>query len=873
MFGWMRWLVVVALLSSCIRSELVHCDDGIACPAGYTCTPNGCRSPEQLDACAELSDGDACRVSGAAGICDQSACVVPNCGNGIVELSEQCDCGDPERPGDPSCNGTYNGGASCSTTCDLPRCGDGVVDPGEVCDDGNAVPGDGCSFDCRSDEHCGNGTVDYFAGEACDDGNTRNRDGCAATCRDEAVTWESSLAMAQLGSRNAMAAAYDAARERIVAFGGTSGGALKNETWEHDGTHWVKRELAMKPSPRTGHAMVYDGARHRIVMFGGVTQLGYVAETWEYDGFVWIQRAPLVSPPARSDHAMAYDAARGRIVLFGGYVAGVGASNDTWEYDGTTWVQVTPAATAPKRFGHVMAYDPVRGRTVLFGGNSGLYDYNGTYEYDGTTWSLRNTDDDPSARSYTSMTFDTRRGHVVLFGGIASDPELGDADTTLGDAFEWDGTLWLPIDTTTSPAARGRHTLVHDSARGWDVVFGGYYMYIDDEGEQFITDWQDLQALSSEWIDLTAAPAVPGSGSASAVAFDSRRGRLVLLKGSETWEHDGHRWIKRTGTTPPSGTALALASDAERGVTVMYGTNAITWEYDGTTWQARTPAAAPPARSLTAMTYDAVRKRIVLFGGRTSSLVVLGDTWEYDGTNWTERTLPASPAPRYGHGLAYDQARQRVVLFGGATAAQKSIETWEYDGATWTQVVTAASPPVRTSPALTYDAARRRIVLFGGFGPTSPLADTWEYDGTTWVAPLFDIAPSAGFALGMAFDTVDEQSLLYAGTGTGEVWRLHTIQQAVGEACAAGVDYDGDGATGCDDDECWGTCSPLCLPDAPTSSCVAEPSCGDTVCEGAENCRNCPGDCALGGTACPSLCGDFECDPTENATSCPGDCF
>lgn len=106
-------------------------------------------------------------------------------------------------------------------------CGDLKKDDGEACDDGNNIDGDGCSFDCKSDESCGNGKVDKpipgnlkdprnedceppgkvdtasgffckanckfaFCGngitdpeidEICDDGNTKGGDGCAADCK------------------------------------------------------------------------------------------------------------------------------------------------------------------------------------------------------------------------------------------------------------------------------------------------------------------------------------------------------------------------------------------------------------------------------------------------------------------------------------------------------------------------------------------------------------------------------------------------------------------------------------------------------------------------------------------------------------------
>ncbi len=44
----------------------------------------------------------------------------------------------------------FDESSRCRTTCVIPRCGDGILDGGEICDDGNNRGGDGCAVDCKS---------------------------------------------------------------------------------------------------------------------------------------------------------------------------------------------------------------------------------------------------------------------------------------------------------------------------------------------------------------------------------------------------------------------------------------------------------------------------------------------------------------------------------------------------------------------------------------------------------------------------------------------------------------------------------------------------------------------------------------------------
>ncbi len=857
------WGLVLVFVASCVQSSSPTCGSQV-CPQGTSCrmltSPDEqiCATPQQVSDCKTVAEGSAC---GSDGWCHDSVCLPIVCGNGRVDL-------------------------------------------GEACDDGNTITGDGtCSGDCSSNETCGNGKVDALKlgsngpepNEQCDDGNHTNGDGCSSSCRTETLRW-APIPTAPPTAVDLPSVAYDAARKRIVMFGGRTFDANLNNipidsTFEWNGSGWGRLATSGGPVARWGAGMVYDSVRRRIVLFAGQgAQPSAFGDTWEWDGKQWRLLTTAHSPPLRGQFGMAYDSRRKVTVIYGGFtplgLSKAAGLDDTWEFDGVDWKQI-PVSGPPKLAGHSLAYDPHRGVIVLAGGVDPTAmtqtPSQDTWEYDGTAWKKIATTA-PTGLWNFGMAYDRISQKLIAYGGQT------DLVTYIAQTYSYDGTTWTTLGQTT-PGTLSGAALVADPLAGRVVMFGGQTTLGTTSAQTWL--WN-----GSSW-SPAAAQFTPTPRMDMGVAYDPLQRVAWMFGGIDAngstnamWSYDGLVWKDATPGTGPQARDLPLmAYDVREQRTVMFGgtepaqTDNDTWLWDGTVWTQVFPTTNPNPREFATLGYDAGRGKVVVFGGTNPMdfRVLYNDAWEWDGTTWAQQTA-TGPDPRAFSTCTYDARAGQLLFYGGISNGAPGVgnvvdtDLWSYNGS-WTQTVPVSAVPARGVNSFQFVGARGSSFVFGGIVPSgNAFGDTWEWTGKDWQLVVTAQEPVARCSQA-AFPSTDGAAMLIFGGNPGacsvgagpptlaDVWELRAVSDSPDEQCDLTVDNDGDGLAGCADPDCWATCTPLCPPGATCNA--SDPHCGDGTCDPArENCRNCPQDC----TTCPGVCGDTFCDPGETAATCPGDC-
>lgn len=296
-------------------------------------------------------------------------------------------------------------------------------------------------------------------------------------------------------------------------------------------------------------------------------------------------------------------------------------------------------------------------------------------------------------------------------------------------------------------------------------------------------------------------PSTPLVRNAHALIYDEHLNKTILFGGADsekvlndTWEFDGERWsLILTNNSPSPRTFPAVTYDSVRKKILLFGGNRVLfgknesdykflndfWIFDGKTWE-QLDAPAPIGRAEASFTFDRQRQKAVLFGGyriENGTMKPLSDTWEWDGKSW-QKMAEGIPSARSGAAIAYDEQHNKVILFGGGIKSGGADETWEWNGKTWKKINSAKTEP-RYNSTMVYDPNRKKIVRFGGWDGKQRVGDTWEFSGKSW-KKLNISSPEARNHTVMVYHHQNKKIVLFGGHNGdfvfGDTWEFSGIR-------------------------------------------------------------------------------------------------
>jgi hypothetical protein len=290
-------------------------------------------------------------------------------------------------------------------------------------------------------------------------------------------------------------------------------------------------------------------------------------------------------------------------------------------------------------------YDASIGRPVLIGGPAPVDSTtrDSVWSWSGSDWELM-TQHGPPSRTNASGAYDGRRRRGIVAGG-AHRPPSGSTWQIAADTWEGDR-VWRRIGDID---ARDHHSMVTDGL-GTVLLFGGIPA---NRSAPWPADTWRLDDRG--WVRIAADG--PAGRGRSALAYDSKRGQVVLFG----------------GVSAPTGPAASQTFLAD------------TWVFEHGRWR-QAADGGPRGRYAHAMVFDERAGLVLMYGGSSAHRNgALTDMWKWDGREWTEiRLTGATPGYRYQPVMIYDRARGTTILYGGLDGPKH--DTWEWNGERWRQV-------------------------------------------------------------------------------------------------------------------------------------------------------------------------------------------
>jgi hypothetical protein len=268
----------------------------------------------------------------------------------------------------------------------------------------------------------------------------------------------------------------------------------------------------------------------------------------------------------------------------------------------------------------------------------------------------------------------------------------------------------------------------------------------------------------------------------------------LSLTGAPAWTQ-----LTPSGTPPSARRYHTAIYDAVRDRMVVFGGNSAGY-YVGDVWALSlsgappwtqlTPTGTPPVgRSDHSAIYDPVRNRMVVFGGYDGSVYFRNDVWalSLSGTPAWTQLIPTGtpPSGRWSHSAIYDPVRDRMVVLEGAYSGS-SGDVWALSLSgtpAWTQLAPTGTPPsARWSHSAIYDPIRDRALVFGGFNGSSYPSDirALSLAGTpTWTQLApTGTPPTARKDHSAIYDSVRDRMLVFGGYASGYPTEVRALSLA-----------------------------------------------------------------------------------------------
>jgi hypothetical protein len=340
-----------------------------------------------------------------------------------------------------------------------------------------------------------------------------------------------------------------------------------------------------------------------------------------------------------------------------------------------------------------------------------------TWRFDGGRWRFV-TLEGPSPRYGASGAYDATRDRVVIFGGRAR-TDAG-SEFNSNETWEFGDGQWTRRVTAQSPPPTASSAMVYDPSRHLTFLYAGSRFWQYD---------------GSDWTEMPATLANPGTQLACLLVFDPRDNSVVLISRASTapsWKWDGVSWNQLSPTGVQCSTAFFDAELAQ----IVLGSETGSWH----TFSGESAANAIDgliAPSIAAKLYPTsvtlpTGEWLTIVAPASTSILPLPTFYRVSPTDgWVAGNASARPTSTLYMAFNYHEPTHEFLLHGGSLyhGSPTLHETWLLRGETWRRAVTSRQPQITYWLRSAFSPREGVSVLMGSTGINGTL---WSWNGADW---------------------------------------------------------------------------------------------------------------------------------------------